>query len=107
MYHDSSTERSVQWALSITRVTRCYRYGCRSGTFLLFAVRFFAMRAKKRTADVLANIRAITAGKAAFESSTASVLSLTRVTRLRIECDHRLRQSAPFLPIVVRFRAAS
>jgi hypothetical protein len=27
--------------------------------------------------------------------------------RLRIECDHRLRQSAPFLPIVVRFRAAS
>jgi hypothetical protein len=32
---------------------------------------------------------------------------LTRVTRLRIECYPRLRQSAPFLPIVVRFRAAS
>jgi hypothetical protein len=27
--------------------------------------------------------------------------------RLRIECDHRLRQSGTFLPIVVRFRAAS
>jgi hypothetical protein len=30
---------------------------------------------------------------------------LTRVRRLRIECDHRLRQSALFLPIVVPFRA--
>jgi hypothetical protein len=27
--------------------------------------------------------------------------------RLRIECDHRLRQSGTFLPIVVRFRARS
>jgi hypothetical protein len=26
---------------------------------------------------------------------------------LRIECDHRLQQSGTFLPIVVRFRAAS
>jgi hypothetical protein len=28
-------------------------------------------------------------------------------TRLRIECDDRLRQSGTFPPIVVRFRAAS
>jgi hypothetical protein len=32
---------------------------------------------------------------------------ITRLTRSHIECDHRLRQSGTFLPIVVRFRARS
>src|SRR4051812_33350166 len=37
----------------------------------------------------------------------AALHLMTRVGRLRIECDHRLRQSGTFLPIVVHFRAAS
>jgi hypothetical protein len=41
------------------------------------------------------------------ERKNEQQILMTRITRLRIECDHRLQQSAPFLPIVVRFRAAS
>jgi hypothetical protein len=38
--------------------------------YLLFVVRFFARRAKKRTTDEIRNYHAA-AGKAAFESATA------------------------------------